>query len=159
MRAFTSYEVIRGLACFITILTVNITHCRRVSGWHGLHPHSSIEQSKVLSHVFNTLLAKRTCKVLPSHIHAKASHVHHMATLETTKRLCRFKHAVVTNRAGSLQLLRHTTVFIVRQRHTGIASHTVPIIDAKAKAQSTNIAERTVIDIVARERREGEKRS
>ena len=57
MRAFASYKMILCLPRFVTVLAVNIADGGCVGGWHRLHSHCSIKQSKVFRHVFDTLLA------------------------------------------------------------------------------------------------------
>lgn len=100
-----------------------------------------------------------------------------MATLETTKRFSRFKHAIVADWTSScfpeniqldctakktykqtyqasdkhtLQLLGHTLMFVILQRHTSVAAHTVAIIDAKSETQTTDVTVGTMIYRVVR---------
>jgi hypothetical protein len=81
---------------------------------------------------------------MSSSVLSKASKMHDVTTLETSEWVCRLKHALVADRATSLQLLRNAAMFFVSKRHTSITAHAVPEINAKTQPQPARIAIRAM---------------
>jgi hypothetical protein len=144
--AFETNEVVRDFTSDTAVLTVYATHGRQVCSWHGLHADGVVQKRKVFGHLFHGTVTKRTV-VRVSSILCKAAHMHHMPAFQPTKRLGRLEKPLVTNRAVALKLLRNASVFLVGERHTGVASHTMSKIDSKTFAETACVTVRAVKDI------------
>jgi hypothetical protein len=83
---------------------------------------------------------------MPSSVLCKASKMHDVTTLQTSEWVSRLKHALVTDGAAPLQLLRNAAMLVVRKRHTSIAAHAVPKVNTKALSQPARIAIRAMED-------------
>jgi hypothetical protein len=83
---------------------------------------------------------------MASSVLCKASKVHDVTALETSEWVCRLKHALVTDGAAPLQLLRNAMMVVVRKRHTSVTAHAVPEINAETQSQPASIAIRTMED-------------
>ena len=94
--------MIRNDARFAAILAIDVAHGAGIGRRHGLHTHCGINLSKVLAHIFDTLLTQRAGPLSRSDVHGKTLKVHDMTTAKCSEGLDGLEHALVADWAIAL---------------------------------------------------------
>ena len=139
MGALEAGEMVRNLTRLSTILAIDITHGVQKSDRHWLHANRSIQQGKMILHVFHGL-ATQWAGVPITTVLVKATQMHHVTALDTAEWFRGLEQRFVANGAVALQLLGDAAVFLVVQGDASVAAHTVTIVNAQAQSETACIA-------------------
>ena len=151
MRTLDGNKVVWDDAGFAAILAIDVAHGASIGRGHGLHSYCGIDLSEVLTHIFHTFLTERAGPLPRPLVHGEALHVHDVTTAESFERFDGLEHALVTDGAIALKLLRDAVVLLFKvfvHGYAGVASHAVAVVDPQPLAGTTDIAEGAVVNIL-----------